>query len=203
MQTGLFLQALWIGLSIAAPVGPIGLLVIQRTLRSGVAVGLATGLGAAVADAIYGALGAYGVSALIGTLQSARQPLALAGGVFLLVLAWRTWHAGAPRAGVPMVDAPKLLSSFAGTLLLTLSNPSTILSFIAIFGALSGHGAPASPALMVLGVLIGSGLWWLLLTATVSALRSRFDARAQRWVRRGSALMLAGFALWQWASLGG
>lgn len=202
----LFVQSLWIGLSIAAPVGPIGLLVIQRTLRHGGAVGLATGLGAAVADAAYGAVGAFGVSALIQALQGARVPLALVGGAFLLWLAWRTWTAAAPTEGAHVQGGPGLLASFAGTFLLTLSNPATILSFIAIFGAVlgsmgvAGAGA-ASPWWMVAGVLVGSALWWLALCAAVSTLRSRFDARAQRWVGRASAVMLAAFALWQWGQL--
>ncbi len=191
---------MWIGLSIAAPVGPIGLLVIQRTLRHGAAVGLATGLGAAVADAVYGAVGAFGVSALIAALQGARGPLALAGGAFLLWLAWRTWRAAAPAHEAAVKSGPGLAASFAGTFLLTLSNPATILSFIAIFGSvLGGMGAiAASPWWMVAGVLAGSALWWLALCAAVSSLRARFDAQAQRWVARASALMLAGFALWQW-----
>ncbi len=197
--------AVWIGLAIAAPVGPIGLLVIQRTLQHGRALGLATGLGAAVADACYGAVGAFGVTTLIGWLQSARVPLALLGGGFLLWLALRTWgspplpdQANAARGAAPAA----LLSAFAGTFVLTLSNPATVLSFVAIFGMLAGGAAPASPWLMVAGVWLGSALWWLLLCATVGALRSRFDARARRWVARASALMLAGFALWQWARLG-
>jgi threonine/homoserine/homoserine lactone efflux protein len=197
-----FLPAVWIGLSIAAPVGPIGLLVIQRTLRHGVPVGLATGLGAAVADAAYGALGAYGVSALIGALQATRVPLALLGGAFLLWLAWHTWRAVPADHSAPMDAPPALWASFGGTFLLTLSNPATILSFIAIFGALAGaQQAPASPAVMVGGVLAGSALWWLMLCAAVGALRTRFDARAQAFVGRVSAVMLAAFALWQWAGL--
>lgn len=203
-----FVPALWIGLSIAAPVGPIGLLVIQRTLRHGRAVGLATGLGAAVADTAYGSVGAFGVTALIGALQVLRLPLALVGGGFLLWLACRTWRSSAPsppagESAVP-VAGPSLAASFAGTCLLTLSNPATILSFIAIFGALAGsRAAPASPLLMVAGVLVGSALWWLALCAVVGALRTRFDARAQAWVGRVSALMLAAFALWQWLGLMG
>jgi threonine/homoserine/homoserine lactone efflux protein len=201
MQMAPFVQSLWIGLSIAAPVGPIGLLVIQRTLRHGQAVGLATGLGAAAADAVYGAVGAFGVAAVTAILQSARVPLALLGGAFLLWLAWRTWQAAPAASGAVVSAAPRLLPSFVSTFLLTLSNPATILSFIAIFAALAGGSAHASPAWMVAGVLLGSALWWLLLCAMVGALRSRFDARAQRWVGRVSALMLAGFALWQWAGL--
>jgi threonine/homoserine/homoserine lactone efflux protein len=199
MQASIFLQSMWIGLSIAAPVGPIGLLVIQRTLRHGATVGLATGFGAAVADASYGAVGAFGVSALIAVLQGARVPLALLGGAFLLWLAWHTWHAAPATVGAQVGSGPGLWPSFAGTFFLTLSNPATILSFVAIFGALAGQGVPATPWSMVGGVLIGSGLWWLMLCVAVGALRTRFDARAQRWVGRVSALMLAGFALWQWA----
>ena len=195
-------SAVWIGLSIAAPVGPIGLLVIQRTLRHGVAAGLATGLGAALADATYGALGAYGVSALVSWLQGLRVPLVLAGGAFLLLLALRTWRAAPAADEAPLGAAPALLPAFAGTFLLTLSNPATVLSFIAIFGALAAQQqGPADPLPMVAGVLLGSALWWLLLCAAVGRVRRRFDTRAQRLVGRASALMLAAFAFWQWAVL--
>lgn len=197
-----FLAAVVIGLSIAAPVGPIGLLVIQRTLQRGTVVGLATGLGAAVADALYGAVGAYGVTTLIRVLQAARVPLALGGGAFLLWLAWRTWHTPPPDRAAPVGGSARgLLGCFAGTFVLTLSNPATIFSFIAIFGTLGARTASATPAWMVLGVLIGSALWWLLLSAAVGSLRQRFDAAWQRRVNRASALLLAAFALWQWAGL--
>jgi threonine/homoserine/homoserine lactone efflux protein len=201
-DAALFAQSLFIGLSIAAPVGPIGLLVIQRTLQHGVATGLATGLGAAAADAVYGAVGAFGVAWLIDALAGARRPLALAGGAFLLWLAWRTWRAPPPTG--PAAAAPPrggLPAAFTGTFLLTLSNPATILSFVAVFGALSGQGAPVSPWLMIAGVLLGSALWWLLLTAGVSRLRARFDAGARQLVNRVSAALLAAFALWQWAAV--
>ncbi len=197
----MFAQSLLIGLSIAAPVGPIGLLVIQRTLQRGAAVGLATGLGAAVADAAYGAVGAFGVRWLIELLAGARVPLALGGGAFLLWLAWRTWRSAPPDHAAVVADSRGLLAAFAGTCVLTLSNPATIFSFIAVFGALAAQGAPSSPWLMIAGVLLGSALWWLLLSTGVSRLRARFDARAQAWVNRASALLLAAFALWQWASL--
>lgn len=201
-----FGQAVWIGLSIAAPVGPIGLLVIQRTLRHGLKVGLATGLGAAVADAAYGAVGAFGVQVLLAWLQGVRVPLVLIGGAFLLWLAWRTWRTSAAggTAGPAQVQAaPAPWPSFAGTFFLTLSNPATVLSFVAIFGALAAQqsGAAAAPGLLVAGVLLGSALWWLTLCAAVARLRHRFGARAQQGVGRVSAVMLAGFALWQWATL--
>jgi len=197
---GLLLPSLLIGFSIAAPVGPIGLLTIQRTLAQGVPAGLATGLGAAVADAVYGAVGAYGVTVLIQALTAARLPLALAGGAFLLWLAWRSWRAPvaerAARAG-----GGDLLRCFAGTFVLTLSNPATILSFIAVFGSLAGRLQVRAPGLMVAGVFVGWARWWLLLCGMGGRLRDRFDARWRRRVNQASALVLAGFALWQWLGL--
>ena len=198
-HAALFAQSLLIGLSIAAPVGPIGLLVIQRTLQRGARIGLATGLGAAAADALYGAVGAFGVFWLIDALTGARVPLALFGGAFLLWLAWRIVRAAPARqAGA---GGGGLWRCFAGTFVLTLSNPATIFSFIAIFGALGARAAVASPWLMVAGVALGSAAWWLLLCTLVARLRTRFDARARAWVNRLSALALAGFALWQWLGL--
>jgi threonine/homoserine/homoserine lactone efflux protein len=197
-----FLPALLIGLSIAAPVGPIGLLVIQRTLQRGRVVGLATGLGAAAADAAYGAIGAFGVQGLIRWFEGARVPLALLGGGFLLWLACRTWTAAAPEhAAAATGDRRGLLGAFAGTFLLTLSNPATIFSFMAIFATLGARAATASPWPMIVGVLVGSALWWLLLSGVVGALRQRFDVRWRRVVSRTSAVCLGGFALWQWAAI--
>lgn len=200
----LFASSLLIGLSIAAPVGPIGLLTIQRSLAHGPRAGLATGLGAAAADAVYGAIGAYGVSWLIGALVAARVPLALFGAAFLLWMAWRLVRAPlADHAAV--APAGSAWRYFAGTFVLTLSNPATILSFIAVFGAMAGSAAQgaaaASPAVMVAGVLIGSALWWLFLSSAVGRLRERFDAAWRRRINWLSALVLGGFALWQVLSL--
>lgn len=200
----LFASSLLIGLSIAAPVGPIGLLTIQRSLAHGPRAGLATGLGAAAADAVYGAVGAYGVSWLIGALVAARVPLAVFGAGFLLWMAWRLVHAPlAERAAA--APSGSLWRYFAGTFVLTLSNPATIFSFIAVFGAMAASSAQASaasaPAVMVAGVLIGSALWWVFLSSAVGRLRERFDVRWRRRVNLGSAAVLAAFALWQAAML--
>lgn len=206
-----FAGGAWIGLSIAAPVGPIGLLVIERTLRQGLAVGLATGLGAALADALYGAIGAYGVQALVDVLQAARMPLMWGGSLFLLWLAWRTWRGagdGAAVAAAAGADAGArvaLPAAFAGTVLLTLANPATVLSFVAIFGSQLALAPAASPAWRVAGVACGSALWWLLLATGVAAARHRLGAPERAWISRGAALMLLGFALWAlrpaWAGL--
>lgn len=201
MQTAtlapLFAQSMLIGFSIAAPVGPIGLLAIQRTLQQGPRAGLVTGLGAAAADAVYGAIGAFGVSALIDALTAARVPLVLGGGAFLLWLAWSIWRAPVAERAAQAPGGADLLRAFAGTFVLTLSNPATILSFVAVFGALAGRLAVSSPWTMIAGVALGSALWWLLLAGAVGHLRERFDARWRRRVNVVSAAVLAGFALWQ------
>jgi len=197
----LLLSSALIGLSIAAPVGPIGLLTIQRSLEHGPRAGLATGLGAAAADAVYGAIGAYGVNWLVNALVAARVPLALFGGAFLLWMAARLLRAPVAERAASTAPARNGWQYFAGTFVLTLSNPATIFSFIAIFATMAGRASSGSPALMVLGVLIGSALWWLLLSTLVGRLRDRFDAAWRRRINLGSAAVLGAFAVWQLASL--
>jgi threonine/homoserine/homoserine lactone efflux protein len=197
----LFGQSMLIGLSIAAPVGQIGVLAIQRTLQFGPAAGLATGLGAAVADALYGAIGAFGITVLIAWLVDHRTAFALVGAAVLLWMAWRIARQPPAVARAAEAGAGTLLKLFAGTFVLTLSNPTTILSFLAVFGAIAGRTAVASPWAMVAGVLAGSALWWGLLAAVVGRLRTRFDATWQHRVNLASAALLAGFALWQLAHL--
>lgn len=194
----LFLKALLVGLSIAVPVGPIGLLAIHRTLDQGLRAGLATGLGAACADACYGALGAWGVALVVDALVGARLWLAVGGSALLLWMAWRSWRTPPAARAAPLPSRRELLHCFAGTFLLTLSNPLTILSFIAVFGALGGQAGEGRAALpMVAGVFLGSALWWLVLALCVARVRGRFDAAWRRRVAKGAGLLLAGFALWQ------
>jgi threonine/homoserine/homoserine lactone efflux protein len=197
----LFGQSMLIGLSIAAPVGQIGVLAIQRTVDHGRAAGLATGLGAAFADAVYGAIGAFGVTSLIAWLIDWKAWLGLAGSAILLAMAWRIVRK--PPAGSRAAPTPPdaLLRYVAGTFALTLSNPMTILSFIAVFGALAGRTPAASPWTMVAGVLVGSALWWLLLSAVIGQVRHALDARWQRAINLCSAALLAGFAVWQIVAL--
>jgi threonine/homoserine/homoserine lactone efflux protein len=198
----LFFQSALIGLSIAAPVGPIGLLTIQRTLDAGWRAGLATGMGAAAADTVYGAVGAFGATALIAWLVGAKTWLAVFGGLVLLRLAWSGWHQAAGNdAGAAPAPVPGLWTCFATTFVLTLSNPMTIVSFIAIFGAMSAQVAGGSPLVMVAGVFAGSALWWLALSIAVGRMRHAFRPAWRRAINRASALLLAGFALWQWSGL--
>jgi threonine/homoserine/homoserine lactone efflux protein len=197
MGTTLFLKGLVIGFSIAAPVGPIGILCIRRSLRDGMATGFMAGLGAATADAAYGAVAGFGLTAISGFLIGQRSWIGLLGGAFLCYLGVRTFlskpaEASAPEKGV------RLLAVYASTLLLTLANPATILSFVVIFAAL-GLGASADyPAAssLVLGVFLGSALWWLILSGGASMLRSRVNPAWMRAINRLSGALLVGFGIY-------
>ncbi|WP_454903609.1 LysE family translocator [Variovorax gossypii] len=203
MDSALFLKSLVIGLSIAAPVGPIGLLCIQRTLAHGRLIGFMSGLGAALADAFYGAIGALGVSAVIATMMAARVPLALGGAAFLAWMGVQLLRAPAATKARDAADATTPLKAMLSVFLLTLANPMTILSFIAVFASIAtGHvsGAPAA-ATMVLGVFLGSALWWLGLSSAVSIVRHRLSDRAMQGINRFSGVVLVGFAAYQLSTL--
>jgi threonine/homoserine/homoserine lactone efflux protein len=165
-----------IGFAIAAPVGPIGVLCIRRTFAEGRAVGLATGLGAATADAAYGAVAAFGLTAIADWLLGFQTELRLCGGLFLCALGMKTILAR-PASLAGRLAGSGLAQAYATTVMLTLTNPATILSFLAVFaGAGLGqqvHGAAAATA-MVLGVFAGSAAWWLLLSGFVARWRRRY-----------------------------
>ncbi len=198
-------RGLLIGFSIAAPVGPIGLLCIRRTLADGRAVGLLSGLGAATADALYGAVAGFGLTFVADFLAEQRVWLRLVGGLFLLYLGLRTFLAG-PAERAATARGFGLLGAYASTFALTLTNPTTILSFAAIFAGLGVAGASAgyrSAGLLVLGVLLGSALWWCLLSGGVGFFRDRVTTRALRWINRLSGAMILAFGVVALLSLRG
>ncbi|AYF86422.1 MULTISPECIES: LysE family translocator [unclassified Pseudomonas] len=199
MEALLFLKSVLIGLSIAAPVGPIGLLCIQRTLGHGARIGFISGLGAAAADACYGALGAFGIGAITSVFVALASPLALAGALFLAWMGMKMLRATPPERAASASDPVQALPAFASVFLLTLSNPMTILSFVAIFATLSGGEAlsGADGLVMVLGVFCGSALWWLALSLGVSMIRHRLGVSAIQWIDRTAGVFLLGFAAWQ------
>ena len=196
-----FLRGLVIGFSIAAPVGPIGLLCIRRTLAYGRAVGFVSGLGAATADAAYGAVAGFGLTALSGFLVRWQTPMRLIGGVFLCYLGVRTFLAR-PASRSAERESRGLTGAYLSTLGLTLTNPSTILSFVAIFAGLglgttsaAGGGGYAGASVLVGGVFLGSAAWWLILSGITGAVRGRFSPAGMRWVNRLSGAILTAFGL--------
>ena len=179
------LRGVWLGFSIAAPVGPIGVLVLKRALQSGRWAGIRSGFGAALADLIYGFLAVAGVRLAAGYSRG----VAIAGGSVLLWLAWRSWKER-PRADGDG-EAEERYRGTLATFLLTLSNPMTILSFAAM---VASAGADA-PALFVVGVFSGSMLWWVVLSIGAAAFRPALEGKGIA-LNRLAAVTLGCFGLW-------
>lgn len=195
----LWFKGLLIGLAIAAPVGPIGLLCMQRTLVRGRWSGVWSGLGAASADALYGCIAGFGLTALAEWLLAWQTGLRIIGGLFLLRLGWRTWYAPAAERSAVLAGRASLVGDYLSTLALTIANPVTILAFLGIFAGLGlateGSGFAAA-GVLVSGVFTGSLLWWLLLAFSVGWVRGRLSLEALRWINRLSAILVGAFGGW-------
>jgi threonine/homoserine/homoserine lactone efflux protein len=204
-MVSILLTGIVLGLSIAAPVGPIGILCIRRTLTMGQWVGLVSGLGAATADGLYGCIAGFGLTAIADFLTNQSMGLRIFGGLFLCYLGITTVFsqppAALPAAAADTADGDasrSLLAAYGSTLALTLTNPATIFSFVAIFaglGIVEGGQDFASSGLLVLGVFLGSALWWFFLSGAVSLLRTRFTPAAMRWLNRLSGVILLAFGI--------
>ena len=192
-----FIKGLLIGFSIAAPVGPIGVLCIRRTLAEGRNSGLVSGLGAATADAVYGSIAGFGLTIISGFLLDQQIWIRLVGGAFLCYLGIKTFITS-PSDRAAVAQGKGLLSDYISTFFLTLTNPMTILSFAAIFAGL-GLGAAAgdygSAGVLIVGVFLGSATWWFLLSGGVSILRRQFGQSTIRWVNRISGLIILSFGV--------
>lgn len=196
------LKAMLLGFSVAAPVGPIGVLCIRRTLTHGRSVGLACGLGAATADALYGLIAGLGVTAVSNALVEVATPLRLVGGVYLAWMGAKTFVAD-PSSGSTSAEPRGVLLAWGTTVGLTLTNPMTVVSFAAMFSAIAiGTNAGwLGVPVIVGGVFAGSAAWWLALSTGVARMRSRLTPAHLRWVNRVSGVVLLGFAAWAVAGL--
>jgi threonine/homoserine/homoserine lactone efflux protein len=196
VDPALALRGFVLGFTIAAAVGPISLLVIRRTLAEGQRYGLVSGLGVATADATYGAIAAFGLSAITDVLVNARQVLGLVGGVFLLWLAWRTIRSTPTEAATVTTARRGYAGAYLSMLGLTLANPMTILSFGALFAGLGvTSGATGDAALVVVGVLLGSTTWWIVLTTAVATLRGRITPAWLHRINVVSGVIIGAFAI--------
>ncbi len=197
MPISLFLRGLIFGFSIAAPVGPIGVLCIRRSLAEGWRIGVVTGLGAATADAIYGSIAAFGLTLVADFLVDQSVWLKLLGGLFLCYLGVKTWLAK-PAMEASEVKSKGLAKAYASTVFLTLTNPPTILIFAAVFAGLglATNGSDYLSAIaLVVGVFCGSAFWWLTLSSSVILLRSHFNSQRLQWLNRISGLVLLVFGI--------
>jgi threonine/homoserine/homoserine lactone efflux protein len=196
MILALFVKGLVIGFVIAAPVGPINIMCVRRTIVHGRLAGFASGLGAAIADTILGALAIFGMAFLTEFLISERFWLALGGAIFLVVLGIRALTKPPPKL-VSARDPTSLIGDFTSTLLLTLSNPITILSFFGIFAAFGVHPdemiGPDDWATL-LGVFSGAMLWWMIVIGLAGMFRGRFTVTGLIWANRITGIVMLAFA---------
>lgn len=195
MEVSLFLKGFVIGLMVAVPVGPIGLLCVNRTLHKGPAYGLVSGLGVATADAISAGIVALGLTLVSTFLIDQQTWLRLIGGLFLCYVGVSIVLTH-PHEQSNSAKENNLLRAYASTFLLTLTNPLTVLSFVAIYAAwgiedLTGHYLAS--AILTAGVFCGSGSWWVVLSSSMPAVQLMFSHSGLRWVHRISGAIIAGF----------
>jgi threonine/homoserine/homoserine lactone efflux protein len=202
-MTVLFLKGLAFGFVLAATVGPMWVLCLRRTVASGALAGFVSGMGIALADGIYGAIAAFGLTALSGLLLGQKLWLGLLGGVFLVYLGLRALIAAPRVPSGAAADRQTLAAAFLSTLGLTLANPPTILAFAAIFAGLglAQHADFTAAALVTLGVFLGSAAWWVILAAAAGRLHGRVGPRLMRAINVVSGITILAFALWQLAQL--
>jgi threonine/homoserine/homoserine lactone efflux protein len=198
MLTWIFLKGLLAGFLIAAPVGPINVLCVRRTIMHGRLVGLVSGLGAATADTIFGGIAAFGLSFVYQLLLTERFWLGLGGAALLTVIGIRTLYAEPPRP-TESPDPTNLVGDFTSTFFLTLTNPVTILSFLAAFTAVGVAAEPGEPIgldewVLVLGVFIGAATWWFFITELVALFHGRIPEGMLRWTNRIAGVVILGFA---------
>ena len=198
----IFIKGLIIGFAIAAPVGPIGLLCIHRSLMNGFKMGLMTGLGAALADGVYGCVAGFGLTAISSLLMSHQLWIRGLGGLFLIYFGMKLFLAKSSDQSQNKNLETSSIHSCATTFFLTLTNPMTILSFVAIFAGLgigTEHPNFIHAAMMVAGVVLGSALWWVILSSTVAFfLHKRINTKSLKIINQlsGTIILLFGiFAL--------
>jgi len=195
MPVHLLLQGVVIGFVVAVPVGPLGLLCINRALSMGPLLGLFSGLGVASADALAAGIAALGISLVSTFLSDHQMFIRLVGGVFLCFLGVQIFKT-TPSQRLRPGSVNGYFGAYATTFLLTFSNPVTIISFFAIYAgwgveSLSGHYIAA--AILAVGVFIGSALWWIALFVGVTVFRHKFNLEVVRWIHRVSGAAIAGF----------
>jgi threonine/homoserine/homoserine lactone efflux protein len=195
MDPILLAKGLTIGFSIAAPVGPIGLLCIVRTLSAGRLSGLVTGLGAATADLVYGCVGGFGVTVLTRVLIDQQTWIRVIGGGFLIYLGMKYFIAK-PGEEAAVAHSRGLAGDFGSTFILTLTNPMTAISFGAVFASLGiglTSGSSMNAVTLLLGIFSGSALWWIVLSSAVNLFRGRIDSTRLNRINRVAGLIIIGF----------
>jgi threonine/homoserine/homoserine lactone efflux protein len=191
----LLLRGVLAGLAISAPVGPVNVLCISRTLTKGRLAGFMSGLGAAAADTVYGAIAGFSISFVIQFLLREEFWLRLCGGSLLIVIGI-VYYFKKPQS-LREQSSSSAHSDFISAFLLNLTNPTTVLSFLAILAVLGmgHHRARWLTVLLIAGIFCGAMLWWLVLIAGTSRFREKFDDKAMLWMNRIAGLAIGAFGL--------
>ena len=203
MDFSLFARGILVGVAIAVPVGPIGVLCVRRTILRGPVSGLISGLGAAIADTLFGCIAALGLTEVSDTLIEHQAWLKLVGGAFLCAIGLRSFTTD-PKPPSQSAADRNLFGDFMSTFLLTLTNPVTILALAAIFaavGVVDGGLYWAQTMTLVGGVFAGSSSWWLLLAGITLPIRGRLDPNHLEWVTRVAGVLLLASGLYVLASI--
>lgn len=196
----LIVNGVIIGIVVAAPIGPVNLICIRRTLAFGRTNGFVSGLGAAIGDGLFATVAAFGLTAASAFIIAAGDWFQAIGGLFLIGLGVHTYfHDPREDGEVDVRSGGKLASAVSATFLLTITNPATMLAFIAIFGGVGGLVAE-NPSMMaasalVVAVFVGSSLWWLGVTMFVGLLRHRMTDQTLILINRISGVLIAVFGL--------
>jgi threonine/homoserine/homoserine lactone efflux protein len=191
----LFLRGIAAGLAISAPVGPVNVLCVSRTITKGWRAGAVSGFGAASADTLYGAIAGFSISIVIGFLIREQSKLRLCGGILLVLLG--IWYYFKRPASLSNINQGADHSDFVTTFLLNLTNPTTVLSFLAVLAVLglSEHRPAWLTLIMVGGIFAGSMAWWLILTGITNHFRERFNDRAMLWMNRIGGIAIGAFGV--------
>jgi threonine/homoserine/homoserine lactone efflux protein len=207
-EIGVFYRGLVLGLMIAAPVGPIGILCMRRTIQKGMWIGFATGLGAACADGLFAAVAALGVAAILEFMRHYALSIRMLGGLFLIFVAWHTWHdkpkqpdsVHLPDGIAPPKPSDAGFLSAVNALLsgyiITMTNPLTLFGTLAVVATFGNLQTRLDASTLVAGIFSGSTLWWLLLSGGVALVRGRFTEKRVIIINRATAVVLAVIAVW-------
>lgn len=198
MDYSVFPRGIAIGFAIAAPIGPVGILCIRKALADGRLAALVAGLGAALADTLFGGVAAFGIGAVMQLIDGQIIAIKAVGGLFMIGLGLHTWRSAAIAVETEPGQGPGMGRDFLSTFIITITNPGTILGVAGVFAALGPSARPggAQSGLLVAGIFCGSTLWWLVLSTVASAARSRFTPERMRLFNHlsGAMLMLFGVA---------
>ncbi len=200
----LFLKGIIAGFLIAAPVGPIGILCIRRTLAGSYILGLATGVGAGLADTFYGTVAAFSIATIEDFINYYSFYLRLGGGILLIWIGFTIFLNPPTENGSDDVDGGTLFHGLTSAFFLTVSNPVTLLVFVAVFAAMgiSTVNDTASEAIaLVIGVFLGANAWWFSLSTSVRLMHHKLSCNQLLWINRMSGASIFAFAIYLLISL--